>query len=79
MLAGITVRCKVGAGAEIGMGAPFLGAHCGFRRYIHFRPGLTLKMKFIFNFPAFCLGRWENKLHCIDKDLAYIFLLLLLR
>ena len=44
MLAGTTVRWKVDVGAETGM-----GAHCGFRRYIHFRRGLTLQIKFVYS------------------------------
>ena len=34
------------------MGAPIAmqtGAHCGFRRYIHFRRGLTLQIKFVYS------------------------------
>ena len=42
MLAGITLKKKPHVATETGM-----GAHCGFRRYMGFPPGLTMQIKFI--------------------------------
>ena len=59
MLADITASCKVDVGAETWMGA---GAHCGFRRYIHFRRGLTMQIKFVYSLNSLKCQLSQSKL-----------------